>query len=212
MKKMIFIIGLSMFAALLLTGCKENAEEASVSKEGSQEMKKPLAGKKVVMIIAPQNFRDEELIEPQDVLIEKGALVKVACSSLEVSKGMLGAQVKPDILISGIQPEEWDAIILVGGSGANVYWEDSTVHLLLNQAVAQNKIVGAICIAPVTLANAGILSGKKATVYPSEEGKLKDEGADFTGNSVERDGKIITANGPAAASDFGNTIVQALEE
>jgi protease I len=212
MKKILLIIGLLIFTAVLLTGCKESAEEAPALDEESQTVEKPLAGKKVVMIIAPQNFRDEELIEPQDVLIEKGASVKVACASLEVSKGMLGAQVKPDMPISDIQPEEWDAIILVGGTGASAYWEDSTVHLLLNQAVAKNKIVGAICIAPVTLANAGILSGKKATVYPSEEGKLKDKGAEFTGNSVERDGKVITANGPAAARDFGKAIAQALEE
>lgn len=212
MKKMLLIIGLSLFAAVLLTGCKENAQETPALEAESQEVEKSLTGKKVVLIIAPQNFRDEELIEPQDVLIEKGALVKVACASLEVSKGMLGVQVKPDMLISDIQPEEWDAIILVGGTGASAYWEDSTVHLLLNRAVTQNKIVGAICIAPVTLANAGILSGKKATVYPSEEGKLKDKGAEFTGNSVERDGKVITANGPAAARDFGNAIAQALEE
>jgi len=212
MKKILFVIGLSIFATALLTGCKEKAEETPVLREESQEVEKPLTGKKVVMIIAPQDFRDEELIEPQDVLVEKGALVKVACASLEVYKGMLGAQVKPDMLISDIKPEDWDAIILVGGSGANVYWEDSTVHLLLKQAVAQKKIVGAICIAPVTLANAGVLSGKKATVYPSEEGKLKDKGAEFTGSSVERDGKIITASGPAAARDFGNAIAQALEE
>jgi protease I len=212
MKKILLIMGLSIFAALLLTGCKENAEEAPALEAESQAAEKTLAGKKVVMIIAPQNFRDEELIEPQDVLIEKGATVKVACASLEVSKGMLGAQVRPDMLISDIQPQEWDAIILVGGSGASTYWEDSTVHLLLNQAVTQNKVVGAICIAPVTLANAGILSGKKATVYPSEEGKLKDKGAEFTGNSVERDGKVITANGPSSARDFGNAIAQALEE
>jgi len=180
--------------------------------EETAKEEKVLTGKRVVMIIAPENFRDEELVEPQDVLVEKGAEVKFASASLDVAKGMLGVQVRPDMLVGNIKPEDWDAIILVGGSGASVYWGDSTVHSLLKEAVKQNKIVGAICIAPVTLANAGILSGKKATVYSSEEDRLKDKGAQCTGKSVERDGRLITANGPSAAREFGNAIAQALME
>jgi protease I len=206
MKKMSLVIGLAMLMTPLWGGCQEKNDQAPAGDE------KALMGKKVVMIIAPQNFRDEELIEPQDVLTEEGAQVKTASSSLKVSKGMLGVQVKPDMLIGDIKPADWDAIILVGGAGANVYWEDSTVHSLVKAAVKENKIIGAICIAPVTLANAGILSGKKATVFASEEGKLKDKGAECTGQNVQRDGKVITANGPKAAREFGNAIAQALTE
>jgi protease I len=206
MKKISLVIGLAMLMAPLWAGCQEKSEQTPPAEE------KALTGKKVVMIIAPQNFRDEELVEPQDVLTEEGAQVKTASSSLEVSKGMQGTQVKPDMLVSDIKPEDWDAIILVGGSGANVYWEDSTVHSLLKTAAKENKIIGAICIAPVTLANSGLLSGKKATVYASEEGQLKNKGAECTGQSVERDGKVITANGPKAAREFGNAIAQALME
>ena len=212
MKKISLMIGLAILAAPLLGGCQEKADQAPVVKEKTAGEEKTLAGKKVVMIIAPQNFRDEELIEPQDVLTEGGAQVKTASSSPAVSKGMLGAQVKPDMLVGDIKADDWDAVILVGGSGASAYWEDSTVHSLLKEAVKKKKIVGAICIAPVTLANAGILSGKKATVFASEEGKLKDKGAECTGQNVQRDGKVITANGPKAAREFGNAIAQALME
>jgi protease I len=206
MKKISLMIGMTILAIPLLGGCQEKNDQTPSVEE------RALAGKKVVMIIAPQNFRDEELVEPQDVLTEQGAEVKTASSSLAVSKGMLGVQVKPDMLIGDIKPADWDAIILVGGSGASAYWEDSTVHSLLREAVKKDKIVGAICIAPVTLANAGILFGKKATVYASEEGKLKNKGAECTGQSVQRDGKVITANGPKAAREFGNAIAQALME
>ena len=204
------IIMLAVIGALLV-GCKEKKEEVQIPKEEVAEQK-ALAGKKIVMIIAPQNFRDEELLQPKNILTEKGAKVTVASASLEIAKGMLGAEIKPDMLTSDIKPEDWDAIILIGGTGSSVYWNDPSVHSLLNEAVKQNKIVGAICIAPVTLANAGILSGKKATVFSSEVQKLKDKGAECTGKDVERDGNIITASGPQAAKEFGNAIVQALTE
>jgi protease I len=204
---------------ILFIGCKEKSEipkkaekeEAQMPKEKAVE-EKTLTGKKIVMIIASQNFRDEELLQPKNIITEKGAEVKVASTSLETAKGMLGAEVKPDLLVSEIKPEDWDAIILIGGTGASQYWDDSSIHSMLNEAVKQNKIVGAICIAPVTLANAGILSGKKATVSGSETQKLADKGAVCTGKDVERDGNIITASGPQAAKEFGNVIVQALKE
>jgi len=212
MKPILSIIVAVILSGSLFVGCKEKQEGMEIATDEAAEEEASLAGKRVVMIIAPENFRDEELIEPQEALYDRGAEVKVACKSLETAKGMLGAQVKPDMLVSDIKVEDWDAIVLIGGTGSSVYWEDSTVHSLLNRAVEQDRIVGAICIAPVTLANAGILSGKKATVSGSEEQKLVDKGAKYTGKGVERDGNIITASGPPAAKGFGEAIAGALAE
>jgi protease I len=211
MRQLLLAISMVAVIGILFGGCKDKKQEIQIPKE-EVAGEKTLAGKKIVMVIAPQNFRDEELLEPKRILTEKGADVTVACASLETAKGMLGAEVKPDMLSSEIKPEDWDAIILIGGTGASHYWDDSSIHSVLNEAVKQDKIVGAICIAPVTLANAGILSGKKATVFSSEMQKLTNKGAECTGKDVERDGKIITASGPQAAKEFGNAIAQALKE
>ena len=212
MKKVLSVAIVVVLLGSLFTGCKEKQEGVEVAREEAAAEEKTLAGKRVVMIIAPQNFRDEELFEPKQLLAEKGAEVKVASASLEMAGGMLGAEIQPDMLISDIEPDQWDAIILIGGTGASRYWEDLSVHSMLNEAVKQNKIVGAICIAPVTLANAGILSGKRATVSISERQRLADKGADCTLKDVQRDGNIITASGPPAAKGFGEAIAKALAE
>jgi protease I len=212
MKQVLSALAVVILLGSLLAGCKEKQEGIEVATEEAAAEVKSLIGKKVVMIIAPEDFRDEELIEPQGILHEKGAEVKVASKSLENAKGMLGALVKPDLLVNDIKVEDWDAIILVGGGGSSVYWDDPLVHSMLSEAVRQNKIVGAICIAPVTLANAGILAGKKATVYNSETQKLVDKGAEYTDKEVQRDGNIITASGPTAAKGFGEAIAIALTE
>ena len=212
MKRVLSFIVAVILLASLFAGCKEKQEGIEVGEDEAAMESKSLTGKRVVMIIAPEGFRDEELIEPQGILYDRGAEVKVASKSLETAKGMLGVQVKPDLLVSDIKVEEWDAIILVGGAGSGVYWDDSLLHSMLNEAVKQNKIVGAICIAPVTLANAGILAGKKATVYSSETQKLVDKGAECTGKDVERDGNVITASGPPAAKRFGEALAEALSE
>ena len=212
MKQVWSVVIVMILLGSLLAGCEDKQEGIEVDTEEAVMEEASLAGKRVVMIIAPQDFRDEELIEPQGVLHERGAEVKVASRSMEIAKGMLGAQVKPDILVGDIKPGDWDAIILVGGGGSSVYWDDSLVHSMLKEAVKQDKIVGAICIAPVTLANAGILSGKKATVYSSETQRLKDKGVECTGKDVERDDNLITASGPKAAKGFGEAIAGALAD
>ncbi len=181
----------------------------SNTSQGGEKMTK-LTEKKAVMIIAERNFRDEELLKPKEILEKRGVKVTVASTSLNVAKGMLGARVKPDILVKEIKVDDYDAIIFVGGSGASQYWNDPLAHNITKEAVKKNKILCAICIAPVTLANAGVLSGKKATVWPSEKGKLEAKGASYTGNPVQVEGKIITAEGPQAAEEFGRSIVEAL--
>ena len=167
--------------------------------------------KKIVMIIANKDFRDEELKKPKVILEDSGIEVVVASSSLDEAHGMLGYKIKPDILVNDIKIDEYDAVVLVGGLGAKEYWEDTTVHKLVNDTYDKNKVIAAICIAPVTLAKSGILNGKKATVFFTEGGHLKRGGATYTGKAVEVDGNIITGNGPGAATKFGEALVELLK-
>ncbi|MEK6559664.1 MAG: DJ-1/PfpI family protein, partial [Planctomycetota bacterium] len=103
-------------------------------------------------------------------------------------------------------------VIFVGGSGASEYWDNPTAHKIANDASNAKKIVGAICIAPVTLAKAGLLKDKKATTFSSTINDIKTAGANYTGAEVEKDDNIITASGPTAAQKFGETIVKAMSQ
>lgn len=170
-----------------------------------------LKNKKVIIIIAPERFRDEEYIEPRRILEEAGASITVASSATGRVTGMLGAVVIPDISLEEVHPEEYDAVIFVGGGGAAAYFDDEKALEIAKEA-ARSKVLGAICIAPQILANAGLLKGKSATVFSSQIEALKAQGADYTGAPVERDGNIITAEGPTAAANFGKAVLAALEE
>jgi protease I len=171
-----------------------------------------LEGKKIVMLIASGGFRDEELREPKEILEAAGAQVLVASSKLEESQGMLGMKAHPELLLDSLRVADYDAVIFVGGVGAQEYWADSTAHAIAKAALDSGKVLGAICIAPVTLANAGVLSGKKATVWSSERERLEAAGAVYTGADVEVDGRLITASGPGAAEEFGKRVAELLSE
>jgi protease I len=171
-----------------------------------------VTAKKAVMIIAQENFQDDEFLQPKEVLEKSGIAVTVASTTLSVAKGMNGAMVKPDILIDDIKVDDYDTVIFVGGSGAVQYLDDPRAHAVALEALTKGKIIGAICIAPRILTNAGILKGRNATVYPTEGQKLSLAGVNYTGKPVERDGTIITADGPGSARAFGQEIRRALEE
>lgn len=167
--------------------------------------------KNVLFIIASKNFRDEEFEKPYNIL-SKIANVTIASSSKKDAIGMLGKIVKPNITIEEVNVEKFDAIIFVGGSGAKEYFENKIAHEIARKANEKNKILGAICIAPVILARAGVLNGKKATVWNGEfVNELENNGAIYTGKEIEIDGNIITANGPNVAEKFGKEIERMLK-
>ncbi len=166
--------------------------------------------KRFVMVIAPRAFRDEEFRVPYEFLTKIGHKVKVASRDTILSTGVLGLMVKPQLAIKDIDTLKYDGLILIGGTGAAIYWDDPTVHRLVQYfARTPNKIVAAICIAPVTLARAGVLVGIKATVFEDKTtiADFKNNGALYEKADVVISGNIITASGPAASSEFTKAIV-----
>jgi PfpI family intracellular protease len=189
------------------------AASAACAAPVQQQEEKKLEGRKVLMVIASSNFRDEEYSIPRAAMENEGAKITVACSSLKESVGMLKKEkVKPDILITRVKVDSYDAIVFIGGSGAQEYFKSKTALKLAAEGYKKKKIVAAICIAPSILANAGVLKGKKATVYQNQAANLKKQGANYTGSAVEVDGSIITANGPQAAQAFAKELVKALAD
>ncbi|BAT72493.1 protease I [Thermosulfidibacter takaii ABI70S6] len=166
--------------------------------------------KKVLMIIAHENFRDEELFVTKRVLEACGAKVDVVSNEKGVAKGMLGATFNVKHRYDEVNWDQYQVVVLVGGSGATVFWQDTTLQDLLRKAYNKGKIVAAICLSPVTLAKAGILKGRKATCWIGASRLLREHGVIYTGNPVEVYGRVVTAAGPFAAEEFGRVICKLL--
>ncbi len=161
-------------------------------------------------IIAHENFRDEEYSEPTRVLESNNIQIVTASWDLGTATGKLGLQVKVDTAINNIDSVNYNAVVFIGGAGSKKYWDNPIAHQIAVKTLNNKKILAAICSAPVTLARAGVLRGKKATCFSGDKEELIKGGAIYTGNPVEQDGLIITADGPGAASSFGLAIVKEL--
>lgn len=172
--------------------------------------------KKAVMIIAFRDFRDAEYFVPKEILEKGGILVKTASNREGTALGADGGEADVDLLLEKINPEEFDAVIFVGGPGCLKNLDNEISYKLARETLEKGKILGAICIAPVILAKAGVLKDKKATVWTSTLDKspakiLKENGAEYLQEKVVQDGNLITAEGPKAAEDFGKKILENLK-
>ncbi len=201
-KKVIFII---LFLILLL-GCSLPFGKKQASTNNMNTAKK-----KILMVVSPIDFRDAEYFEPKKVLEASGAEIKTASIQGGIAKGTDGGEARIDLTISDVNISDFDAVVFVGGPGMAQIVADDSLQMLAKKFYVAGKLTTAICVAPSILARAGILEGKQATSFDSVKEDLKNGKANYTGNKVEIDGKIITANGPEAAKEFGEKIVEALK-
>ena len=174
---------------------------------------KALAGKRVLFLVNQVDFRDEELSHPKEEVTAAGAVAFVASKEREAARGMLGAVVEPDLAIREAKAADYDAVVAIGGRATPEWlWKDADAHALLRDAKSAGKLVAGICLSGATLAIAGVLRGLEATCWPTEASleAMRKGGAKYLDRPVVVSGKVVTANGPPAAREFGKALVGAL--
>ena len=164
----------------------------------------------IALVIANQQFNYEEYADCRVLFILDGYEVITAGQRTGAALSMDGQETEIDTQIGSLEAHALDALVVIGGSGAPALYGDTALQGLIQDMYAAGKPVAAICLAPVTLAEAGLLTGKQATVYPDESAlaALSDAGALYMEDQdVVIDGTIVTASGPEAAKDFAVTVL-----
>lgn len=167
--------------------------------------------KKILMVVAPIDFRDVEYFTPKQAFGAAGFEVKTASIQSGTARGADGGEAPIDLTVSQAAPADFDAVVFIGGPGMAQIVADESLQVLAKKFYDAGKLTTAICVAPSILARAGILSGKEATAWPDVKTDLEDGGAIYLDKSVVTSGRIITANGPATAKEFAEKIISAFE-
>lgn len=165
------------------------------------------SGNEVLMVLANYNFNDDEYEYTRKAMDDNGIAVKIAAAEHGECTSVTGKTIDTDISLQNVIPDNFRAIIFIGGPGVDTYFNDDNALGLAQKFFKANKIVAAICWAPVVLAKAGILAQRKATSWVEAKKDMIAAGAIYTGEKVTVDDVIVTAIGSEAALDFGQTIV-----
>ena len=164
--------------------------------------------KKIVAVVA-DGFEETELIGTVDCLRRLKVDVTIAgLEKLELN-GAHNIVLHADALLCELKPENFDAIFLPGGlPGATTLYDSAAVGSWISEMNRSGKVISAICAAPIVLAKAGVLNGKKFTMYPGFDSYLA--GAEYSDLPAEIDGNIVTGKGPGAVYAFAGKLAEAL--
>ena len=203
-KRAVCLVTIALSAMILLALLFDGCDSAT---EMSRE-------KKIIMVRAPQYYCDQELFLIRAALKKKNIGLVVAGTTAGEAVGVrLGIKIKPDIAIHEVDMEEFDGVVIGSGRGCrDALWLDEKLREIVKLAYAQNKFLAAGCNAPVVLARAGVLKGKRATVMPNTENitELEHAGAVYKNEPLVVDGNIITSRDLMALNDFARAIVEAV--
>ena len=164
-----------------------------------------------LFIIAQNGYQYFEYETPKKILEQAGIKVTTASKEVGIAHGTMGSTTKVTLSLKEVNVSNFDIIVFVGGPGAPVYQTNQDALRIARETITSNKMLCAICIAPTILAVAGVLKGKKATVWNEDKQQqafIEKYGAIYTGNPTTTDGNIITCNGPAYVKEFGKAILE----
>lgn len=168
---------------------------------------------RAVLVFLPQQLYSSEEFEPTLAQLTKtGLQTRLTSADTGVASSMSQVIVKPDVALREANVGDYAGLVLIGGSGAALYWRDSVLHARCREFAESGRVVAAIGIAPIALARAGVLRGRKATVFRDRSAInwLKEEGARFSFKEVVVDRNIVTAVSAEQAQAFGRAVAAAV--
>jgi len=166
-----------------------------------------------LVVVAPLGYRDEELLEPKSRLEEAGVTVTVASTRRGECRGMLGGRIEATVALDEVVDRSFDLVVVVGGIGSSEHlWQDETLQRIVRDQHDHGRTVAAICLSSVVLAKAGILAGRRATVWPEPAAldAFAAHGVQYERELVVVSGNVVTGAGPHAATAFASALVEAL--
>lgn len=191
-----------------------------------------LKGKRIA-VIAADGFEEIELLGPIWYFRELGAQVDIVAPKYnpaperyglmypEMSKTHIMAiqylqpvgWIKFDRTTDQIKVNDYDAVFIPGGAwNPDNLRNDKDVITFIQDFNRSGKLIAAICHAPVVLASADILKGKKLTGYWNIQVDLKNAGGTILEQPVVTDGNLITSRHPIDVADFSRAVANWLNK
>ena len=167
---------------------------------------------KKIAILATDGFEDAELLYPKIRLKEAGVDTEIISLYRREIKGKHGYPLKPDKLVREARVDDYDGVIIPGGTKNPDYLRrEKDVLDFVAKINDQNKLVGAICHAGWVLISAKIIKDRKATSYFAIKDDMVNAGANFEDKPVVVDDNLITSRKPDDLPDFMKEVLKFLE-
>lgn len=180
-------------------------------------MSEDLTSKRVAVLADNEGVEQIELTSPIEALRDSGARVDVIApegGEIQSFDHLDKADRYPvDRTIADADPADYDGLVLPGGvaNPDNLRRDDRAVEFV-REFFATGKPVGAICHAPWTLVEAGVVDGRTVTSWPSVRTDLENAGAAWVDEEVHVDQGLVTSRGPDDLDAFNAKVIEEIAE
>jgi protease I len=165
-----------------------------------------------ILMIATDGYEDSELLEPRRILSERGAEVTLASLEKGQIEGDNGANVEVDCTIGDVEPGDYDALVLPGGTkNPDKLRMDGKVVATIRAFAEAGKPVAAICHGPWLLIEADVVRGRRVTGWPSIRTDLRNAGGEVVDEAAVTDGNIVTSRNPGDIPAFTEALIALVE-
>ena len=173
-----------------------------------------LTGKTIAFLVAGEGIEQVELTEPwQAVTSAGGTAVLIAPEAGEVQAfhHLDKADTFPvDVAVADAAADDYDGLVLPGGvANPDALRCVSEAVALIRTFFEANKPVAAICHAPWTLVEAGVVTGRNLTSWPSLQTDIRNAGGRWVDEEVVVDGNLITSRKPDDLKAFCQAAIDA---
>jgi protease I len=168
--------------------------------------------KKKVAILIENDVEDSEFQVPYNALKQAGMDVVVLGSRMnETYKGKRG---KVSIQADGTTTEaiaaEFDAVVIPGGMAPDKMRRNPNTVRFVQEAIAQNNIIAAVCHGPQVLIEGDLLKARKATGFIAIRQDMINAGANYVDEPLVVDNNLITSRQPGDLAIFTTAILSRL--
>jgi protease I len=175
-----------------------------------------LKGRRVAIVAADMVER-VELIEPRKALDEAGAttdLISLKPGTITTFNHFDPAETeRVDKAVEEVDASDYDALLIPGGVGnPDQLRGDENMVAFVRDFFEQGKPVAAICHAPWVLIDAGVVSGRTMTSWPTVSTDLRNAGANWVDKEVVVDGGLVTSRKPDDIPAFNKKMIEEFAE
>ncbi len=170
-----------------------------------------------VAILAAEGFEQAELLEPRKALSQAGAKTSIVSPARGEVQGWKhfdkGEKVRVDVPLDDADAEDFDALLLPGGvANPDQLRTMPTAVQFVREFFDAGKPVAAICHAPWTLIEAGVVAGRRMTSWPSLKTDLTNAGANWVDQEVVTDNGLVTSRKPDDIPAFNAKMIEEFSE
>lgn len=179
-----------------------------------------------VLILTGDAAESLEVMYPYQRLLEEGYEVEIAAPSKKKLQFVVHDFVdgydtyteKPgytwdaDLAFADVEPSDYAALVIPGGRAPEYIRNDPDFTRIVKHFFSDEKPVAQLCHAPLALASAGVLEGRRTAAYPALQPDVEAVGAEYVDDAGVVDGAMVSARAWPDHPEWMREFVRLLRE